>query len=182
VVRIANDNKQPTEPRKDKQDNDEPLPEKEKRNEEDCSELKEQMLRLAAEFDNYKKRVKRDVDSAESNGKILLIKKMLPIIDEFELAMLAVNGTKDTTVSKGIEMLYSNFVEVLKKEGLSEVDCVGVFDPYKHEIIMVKDSEEKEGTILEVVKKGYIFDDKLIRPASVIIAKERETKEENKKE
>ena len=59
----------------------------------------------------------------------------------------------------------------LPKEGLSEVQCKGLFDPYKHEIMMTKESKEKDGTILEVVKKGYLFDKMLIRPASVIVAK-----------
>lgn len=134
------------------------------------AELKENMLRLAAEFDNYKKRVKKELDNAEKNGKMILIKDLLPIVDEFELAMLAI-GSADDNVGKGIEMLYSNLMDQLKKEGLKEVDAKGIFDPYKHEIVMVRESEKKEGTILEVVKKGYTFDDRLLRPSSVIIAK-----------
>lgn len=143
----------------------------------DYAEMREQMLRIAAEFDNYKKRVKKDIEGAESLGKAALIKDMLPIIDEFELAMIAVNGTKDRNLARGIEMLYSNFMDVMKKEGLKEVNADGTFDPYKHETVMVKESSEKDGTILEVVKKGYMFEDRLIRPASVIISKATETKE-----
>ena len=134
-------------------------------------DMKEQLLRLAAEFDNYKKRVKNDVESAKSAGKAELVKGLLPILDEFELALIAVNKTQDKNVAKGVEMLYSNFTDTLKKEGLNEVLCKGMFDPYKHEIMMTKESKEKEGTILEVVKNGYTFDKVLIRPASVIVAK-----------
>lgn len=143
------------------------------------AELKEQMLRLAAEFDNYKKRVKKDIDNAENLGKAALIKDMLPVIDEFELAILAINDSKDKHVAKGIEMLYSNLMDTLKKEGLSEIEADGVFDPYRHEIMMAKESDEKEGTILEVVKKGYMFGDRLIRPASVIVSKKENKKDEN---
>jgi molecular chaperone GrpE len=134
-------------------------------------DLKEQLLRLAAEFDNYKKRTKNDVDNARSTGKAELVKSFLPILDEFELALIVVNKTQDKNVARGVEMLYSNFTDTLKKEGLSEVQCKGLFDPYRHEIMMTKESKEKEGTIIEVVKKGYIFDKVLIRPASVIVAK-----------
>lgn len=145
------------------------------------AELKESMLRLAAEFDNYKKRVKKELDSAERNGKMVLIKDLLPIVDEFELAMLAI-GNADDNVGKGIEMLYSNLMDKLKKEGLKEIDAKGVFDPYKHEIVMVRESDKKEGTILEVVKKGYLFDDRLLRPSSVIIAKGKAKKDDEKSE
>lgn len=145
----------------------------------DYAELREQMLRIAAEFDNYKKRVKKELDSAERTGKATLIKDMLPVIDEFEIAMLAMDGS-DEKVAKGIEMLYSNLIDTLKREGLSEIKVDGVFDPYKHEIMMVRESEKKEGTILEVVKKGYMFDNRLLRPAAVIIAKGKE-KNDNKK-
>jgi molecular chaperone GrpE len=136
------------------------------------AELKEQMLRLAAEFDNYKKRTKVDLDRAKSTGKAELAKSLLSILDEFELAMIAASGSSDKNVSKGIELVYSNLTDTLRRCGLREVPTDGIADPFKHEIIMVADSEKKPGTILEVVKKGYMFDDVMLRPASVIVAKE----------
>jgi molecular chaperone GrpE len=145
------------------------------------AQLREQTLRLAAEFDNYKKRVKKEIDNAENMGKASLINDMLPVIDEFELAIMAMGNSKEH-VAKGIEMLYSNFMDVLKKEGLKEVEADGIFDPYKHEIIMVRESDKKDGTILEVVKKGYMFETRLIRPTSVIISKKKEQKDEVKTE
>ena len=138
-----------------------------------CAELKEQMLRLAAEFDNYKKRTKGDVDRAKGLGKAELIGSLLPILDEFELALIAANDSSDKNVSKGIGLVYSNLQDVLRKVGLREIPAEGTADPFKHEIIMVKESDKKPGTILEVVKKGYMFEDLLLRPASVIVAKEK---------
>ncbi|HIH49893.1 MAG: nucleotide exchange factor GrpE [Candidatus Micrarchaeaceae archaeon] len=135
------------------------------------AELREQLLRLAAEFDNYKKRVKKEIESAQNAGKAALFIDMLPIIDEFELAMLAISSSKGTPLTKGIEMLYSNFTDVLKKEGLKEIEVDGIFDPYRHETVLVRESDEKDGTILETVKKGYTFEGILLRPASVIISK-----------
>ncbi len=140
------------------------------------AELKEQMLRLAAEFDNYKKRAKNDLDKAKSMGKAELARNLLPILDEFELAMIAASGSSDKNVSKGIELVYSNFTDTLKRNGLREVSADGIADPFKHEIIMVAESDKKPGTILEVVKKGYMFDDMMLRPASVIVAKDSKTK------
>lgn len=135
------------------------------------AELKDQLLRLAAEFDNYKKRVKKEIENAESTGKASLLRNMLPVIDEFDLAMIAVSDSKEKAIAKGIEMLYSNFMDALKKEGLGEVEADGIFDPHKHETVMVRESDERDGTILETVKKGYMFEGMLLRPASVIISK-----------
>lgn len=142
------------------------------------SELKEQTLRLAAEFDNYKKRAKKDFENAERIGKMSIIKTLLPVVDEFELAILALNE-RGSNLSKGLEMVYHNFMAVLKREGLKEIEVGERFDPYKHEIVMVKESGDKEGNIIEVVKKGYMFDNQLLRPAAVIIAKSK-TKENEK--
>ena len=136
------------------------------------AELKEQMLRLAAEFDNYKKRAKADMDKARGMGTAELATSLLPILDEFELAMIAASNSSDKSVSKGIELVYSNLTDTLKRSGLREVPADGIADPFKHEIIMVAESDKKPGTILEVVKKGYMFDDMMLRPASVIVAKD----------
>lgn len=149
-------------------------------------DYKEQMLRLAAEFDNYKKRVKNDIDSAKGVGKAETLRRLLPVLDEFELALISAGDNSDKTIVKGLEMVYSNFLDALKKEGLKEMKTNGMFDPYKHEIIMAREeSKKKPGTILEVIKKGYMFNDAVLRPASVIIAKEKietETKTENEKQ
>jgi len=147
--------------------------------EQDYAELKERMLRIAAEFDNYKKRAKKDMEASANLGKMAIIKNMLPIIDEFELAILAVNGSKDKSIAKGIEMLYSNLVDTLKKEGLKEIEVGEAFDPYKHEIIMVKESDKKDNTVIEVVKKGYMFEDMMLRPASVIVSKFKDNESKN---
>jgi molecular chaperone GrpE len=138
-----------------------------------CAEIKEQMLRLAAEFDNYKKRTKNDVDRAKGLGKAELIGSMLPILDEFELALIAASSSSDKNLLKGIEMVYSNLTDTLKRAGLREIHTEGIADPFRHEVAMVRESDKKPGTILEVVKKGYMLDDMLLRPASVIVAKEK---------
>jgi molecular chaperone GrpE len=141
-------------------------------------ELKERLLRLAAEFDNYKKRVAKEIENAKTLGKAELMKKLLPTIDEFELAL---SVSKESKEIKGFQMIYSNFIDSLKSEGLSEIETNGKYDPYKHEIILTRESKEKEGTIIEVVRKGYMLNDILLRPATVIVAKNKESNEKEDK-
>lgn len=135
-------------------------------------ELKERMLRMAAEFDNYKKRSAADVANAKNVGKAEMLKRMLPVLDEFELAMISSAKSQDENLSKGVKMVYANMMDALKAEGLSELEPSGKYDPYTDEIIMAKETDKEPGTVLEVLKKGYKMNGILVRPASVIISKE----------
>lgn len=102
------------------------------------------------------------------------------MLDEFELALISIREDGDEGLAKGMELLYSNFLGVLKKAGLKEIKAEGRFDPYIHEIMMAQEAKgKKPGTILQVTKKGYMLGDILLRPASVIVAKEEEEKKEN---
>lgn len=157
--------------RQDGRKQDNPAANPEGKNGKHADDVREQMLRIAAEFDNYKKRTHQELDAAKRTGRAELVKSLLPIIDEFELALIAASKAEDKVLAKGIEMLYSNLMDTLKREGLSEVPTRGPFDPYKHEIMMVRESDKSDGTILEVIKKGYSFGNILLRPASVITSK-----------
>jgi len=137
---------------------------------EEYRELKDQLLRNMAEFDNYKKRSENEIDNAKNIGKAELIKNLLSIIDEFDLTLLAVSESQEKNLLRGVELLYSNFIVELKKNGLEEIKSEGVFDPYKHEILMAKADSKPKNTILETIKKGYIFNGIMLRPASVIIS------------
>ncbi|MCL4403502.1 MAG: nucleotide exchange factor GrpE [Candidatus Marsarchaeota archaeon] len=148
---------------------------KEKKAEGENESMKESMLRLAAEFDNYKKRAKKDIDSAKMLGAADLMRQLFPILDEFELALLAISKSTDKNLMKGIEMVYSNMSDTLRKYGLREIDTSGKFDPYKHEIVLARESTKEPGTIIEVIKKGYMFNEMVLRPAAVIIAKDNES-------
>ncbi|MCL5433675.1 MAG: nucleotide exchange factor GrpE [Candidatus Marsarchaeota archaeon] len=153
-----------------KQNVEEKVDEKVKKDE--LVECKERLLQLAAEFDNYKKRIKNEIDISKQKGKAEFIKELLPIIDEFELALIAAKKSNDENIKKGIELLYSNFVGALKKEGLKEINSDGLYDPYQHEIILIQEDNSKpDGTIIEIAKKGYTFNGILLRVASVIVSK-----------
>ncbi|MCL5430214.1 MAG: nucleotide exchange factor GrpE [Candidatus Marsarchaeota archaeon] len=144
-------------------------------------DYKDRLMRLAAEFDNYKKKARSDMENAKVLGKAEIVRDLLPVLDEFELALISIKESGDKGVTKGIELLYSNFFSSLKKVGLQEIKTDGRFDPYRHEIILTQDAKGKSpGTILAVTKKGYVIGDILLRPASVIVAKEREEEEKEK--
>ncbi len=135
----------------------------------DCADIKERFLRLAAEFDNYKKRAAKDMESAKGRGKAELMVKILPVLDEFELAAETLDMENDK--ERGIALVFSNLYDIMKKEGLREIESIGIFDPYKHEIILAKESEKKEGTIIKAIRKGYMFNEIMLRPAYVIVSK-----------
>ncbi len=134
----------------------------------ETAELKDRLLRLAAEFDNYKKRVAKDLDNAKNVGKVEFMRKLLPTLDEFELALQAMG--KEAEHAKGVEMVYSNFLDALKSQGLEEIEAKGKADPFKHEVILTRESDKKDGEIVEVVRKGYTLNGIMIRPASVIVS------------
>lgn len=138
---------------------------------EDAAELKDRLLRLAAEFDNYKKRSGEDVGNARGIGRAEMAKALLPALDEFELALSSFNGAEHEDHMKGIELVFSNILGALKGAGMKEIEARGKYDPYRHEVVMTRESREPEGTILEVVRKGYTFNGTLLRPSAVIVSK-----------
>ncbi len=150
----------------------------EKAGAEDAAELKDRLLRLAAEFDNYKKRTAKDLGSASDKGRADVLARLLPVIDEFELAIGSMDLKQEH--AKGISLIYSNFISALKSLGLRPMEIKGKYDPYRHEIMLAEESSEEEGTILEVVRKGYMLNDMMLRPASVIISKHTDDAEKGK--
>ncbi len=145
--------------------------------EKEYADLKERHLRLIAEFDNYKKSVIRDMSNAKEQGAMELMRQLLGILDEFDLMLIAAAKSADKELAKGLELLYANFVDALRRFGLEEVETQGKADPYKHEVALCIESKEDEGKIIEVIKKGYTMNGKLIRPATVIVSKGNEGKE-----
>lgn len=167
----------PEEKKENEPRQEEDVPEKKEQKQSPEEETKDRFLRLAAEFDNYKKRTTREVEGAKLMGKAEMMLKMLPILDEFEIALDALDIKVEK--EKGLALVFSNFVDTLKKEGLTELAAKGVVDPYKHEIMLAKEGNEKEGTIIDVVRKGYTFNGIMLRPASVIVSKGHAETENN---
>ena len=140
---------------------------------EKAKEYMNRLMYLQADFENYRKRVNKDFDEITRYGSQRLIVKLLPVVDELEYAIEAgrnSNGNKG--LLEGVEMVLKKMYEVLGKEGLSKIDAVGKpFDPSRHEAVEKVPTEEfKEGTVVEEIRKGFIFKDRVIRPSLVKVA------------
>ncbi|HBB30118.1 MAG TPA: nucleotide exchange factor GrpE [Clostridiales bacterium] len=152
--------------------------------EEDCEEtkLKEEydainnkMLRLQADFLNYKTRTEKEKSTTYGNAVSDVLTDLLPIIDNFERAIDAVNSEIQEVINfkNGVKMIYDQFLNTLQKKGLKEIEALNSkFDPNMHSGIAFEVTEEKEeDTVIEVFQKGYVVNDKVIRPSMVKIAR-----------
>jgi len=139
----------------------------------ELSEVKKRLIYLAAEFDNYKKRVAREKDSLVSFGNERLLRAILPCLDNLERAIAqgAASGSAEALLS-GVRMTYDHLLAELKKFGVEPIASVDtMFDPALHEAIAQIPWEGKpEGTVLREERKGYLLNGRLLRPAQVTVA------------
>lgn len=138
----------------------------------DLKESSEKILRLAAEMQNYKKRNETEKSNMLKYANEDLAKSLLPILDNFERAIKLDDNDLSDEVSKflsGFKMIYGSFVNVLNNIEVKEIECDGLeFDPVYHQAVLTeKDETKPSGVILEVLQKGYMYKDKVIRPAMV---------------
>ncbi len=134
---------------------------------------KDKFLRKAAEFENYKKRVENDQIAILSYSSESFIKKILPVVDDFERSLQHINDAQDVeNIKKGIELIYSKLMKFLEEQGVTKIDSVGKpFDVHYQEAVMQKeDSTVPPHTVLEELEKGYLLKDKVIRFAKVIVS------------
>lgn len=134
----------------------------------DLQEKKDRLLRLQADFDNFRRRSAKEREEISAVVKQNFCKDMLPLLDNFERAMAA--ETKDVEAfQKGVEMIFTQFQEVLKKNGLEQIEAVGQkFDPNFHQAVMrVEDPEREDDTVAQELQKGYMVKGRVIRPSMV---------------
>jgi molecular chaperone GrpE len=130
------------------------------------------LQRLQAEFENYKKRIDREKEISIKYASDDIIIKLLPILDTFEIAIK--NADEKSNFVDGMKLLFSQLYSTLEKEGLTQINPINEkFDPEKHEVLLCEESEKPENTVLEVLQKGYILKDRIIRHAKVKIAKNK---------
>ena len=151
----------------------EEVKEKDKKIEEmdaEIDDLLSRLQRLQADFVNYRKRSKREKSEMTTRGKVELCSSLLPVLDNFERALKAEENESD--FYKGVEMIYNQLLKSFADEGIEEIIALGEeFNPEYHEAIMRVESDEfEEGTVTEIVQKGFILDDRVIRPAMVKVA------------
>ncbi|MGV8172502.1 MAG: nucleotide exchange factor GrpE, partial [Candidatus Woesearchaeota archaeon] len=143
-------------------------------NESQITELTDTLKRLQAEFENYKKRIEKENANNIKNANAGLIRELLPVMDSFELALKENNCENPETIKyrKGLELIYSQLYSILEDHGLRIIDTKNQkFDPYKHEVLMVKESQEADDKILQEFQKGYFLNDTIIRHSKVMISK-----------
>ena len=151
--------------------------------EEKAKELEDRLLRLAAEYDNFRKRTAKEFEALCQNANENLISKLLDTLDNFERALDSAKSSNDyDSFHKGVELIYTHLKELLEKEGLREIEAVcKPFDPNFHEAVTQCESEEHdEGVVADEVCKGYMLNDKLLRASKVVVSKgkPKEEKEE----
>ncbi len=136
-------------------------------------ELNDNYLRLFADFDNYRKRtLKEKADIIKSGGEKGL-KDIIPLIDDFERAIVALHQSDDKeAILEGIELIYNKFMNFLQQHGIKEIEAIGLpFDPEKFEAVgaIPAPEESQEGVVIDLVQKGYTLNDKVIRFPKVIV-------------
>ena len=133
-------------------------------------ELVDRLQRLQAEFENYRKRATRDQHALVARAHERLVKELLPVLDDLGRALEAAEQHEEATLEDGVRLVHRQLVDVLAKEGLTEIETDGVFDPHVHEALLSQPSDAETGTVLEVLQKGYRLGDHVLRPARVTIA------------
>lgn len=135
-------------------------------------ELQDRLLRKVAEFDNYKRRTENEFSNLFKYAAENFIKKILPVVDDFERSLKHLSETEDTTsVTEGIKMIYDKLVKILDDQGVKKMESVGKpFDVHFHEALMQKkDETQPPHSVLDELETGYLYQDKVIRHAKVIV-------------
>lgn len=137
----------------------------------------DRLLRLTADFDNFKKRSARERLDSIKFANESLISKLIPILDSFDMAVTAATGTQGDaleSIKTGVEMIHGQLKGILTESGVEEVDATNKdFDPVWHEAVSQQESADvPEGKVLQQIRKGYKLKERLIRPASVVVAKQ----------
>ncbi len=133
----------------------------------------DQMMRTRAEFDNYQKRNQRDRELERKYAFGPLALDLLPIYDNLDRAVVAAKQAGDAgPLAQGVSMVIGQFLELLKRHGITRIDCEGKpFDPNLHQAVMQKpDADSEPNTVLQVLEQGFLNQDRVLRPAKVIVS------------
>ena len=128
------------------------------------------LQRTAAEFDNYRKRVQRDRESLVALAGERLVRELLPVLDDLERALQAAEEHEEAKLEEGVRLVHRSLAEALRREGLEEIATDGRFDPHVHEALLSQPSEADEGSVIDVVQRGYKLGERVVRPARVVVA------------
>jgi molecular chaperone GrpE len=138
--------------------------------EQERDEYLDDLKRVAADFDNYRKRTLRDQQALVARAHERLVKELLPVLDDLERALVAAEEHEEARLEDGVRLVHRELRTALSKEGLVEIETDGEFDPHVHEALLTQPSEEGDGVILQVIQKGYRLGDRVLRPARVVVS------------
>lgn len=139
---------------------------------EEVARWRDLAVRTAADFDNFRKRVAREREEAVRFGNQDLLEQLIPILDNFEMGMMAAASDTSSMIYIGMDMVRKQFNEFLAQQGVEEIVALNnAFDPNLHEAISEEESDLAAGTVIRVTRRGFRLRDRLLRPANVIVAK-----------
>jgi molecular chaperone GrpE len=148
-----------------------------KSKEKEAQENYDRLLRVSAEFENFKKRSTREMEDFRKFANQALIKEMLSVVDHLELAMNSTNSHKaiDKGLLQGLEMTHREILKVFEKFNVKPIEAKGqTFDPTFHEAVMQEENDDfDDNTVINELQKGYLIHDRLLRPAMVVVAKSK---------
>ena len=138
----------------------------------EVTRLKDQLLRTAAEFDNYRKRQKREFDELKAYAGEKVLLTLIPVLDNLDRALSSAPDKNDPVIN-GVKMVADQFRQALESHGVKKFEAVGKpFDPSRHEAIQERESADvTPGSVVEEFQSGYMLADRVIRPAMVVVAK-----------
>jgi molecular chaperone GrpE len=126
--------------------------------------------RAAADLDNFRKRALRERDEYVTFANERLVKELLPVLDDLERALVAASEHEEAALEDGVRLVHQSLAGLLERQGLKEIDAAGKFDPHVHEALLSQPSDAEEGSVIDVVQKGYKLGDRVVRPARVVVA------------
>jgi molecular chaperone GrpE len=137
------------------------------------------LQRLKAEFDNFRKRNARDQERLAGRATERLVQELLPVLDDLERALQAAESHQEAQLEDGVRLVHRALADLLRRQGLEEIETDGRFDPHVHEALLSQPSDREEGAVLEVAQKGYRLGERVLRPARVVVAGPKEAPDGN---
>jgi molecular chaperone GrpE len=133
----------------------------------------DRFVRKAAEFDNYRRRVEKERREQADRAVVNILEDLLAVVDDFDLALTVDAGEGGAAYRKGVEMIHTKLHDLLRKQGVKVIEALGTdFDPNLHEAVMQEESaSHRDNEVIAVLRKGYTLNDRLLRPASVKVAR-----------
>lgn len=133
-------------------------------------ELFDRLQRVAADFDNFRKRAAREQADTVARANERLVKELLPVLDDLGRALEAAAEHEEAKLEEGVRLVHRSLVSLLEREGLEPIETEGRFDPHVHEALLSQPSELEEGSVLQVIQPGYRLGDRVLRPARVVVS------------